>query len=57
MRGNDTAGWDAIERAVAAMHPDAPPLHWGTGATLPGAGVYGLAHTGQSITGCSSRSA
>jgi suppressor of fused len=39
---DETPGWDAIEAAVAAVHPGVEPLHWST-ATLPDQdGIYGL---------------
>lgn len=36
-------GWDAISDAMAAIHGQEEPRHWGAGATLPGGpGLYGL---------------
>jgi hypothetical protein len=39
---SEAPGWDAIERAVSAVHPGAVPIHFGNDATLPNQGIVGI---------------
>jgi Suppressor of fused protein (SUFU) len=39
---DEAPGWDAIESAVARVHPGVEPLHWETGILPDEDGVYGL---------------
>jgi Suppressor of fused protein (SUFU) len=39
---DEAPGWDAIARAVEAAHPGVTPIHFGSDATLPNQGIWGI---------------